>query len=1102
MAEVMELSRLLDATLGFDGTSVRAAADALDGLSSSLPRFPFHLLSIAMDAGGKTKGVRIAAAAYLKNYAGRNLEREIALSIREKDFKDQLMDALLRVEPEILKLLVEVLRLLVDLEFVKQNSWPELIPNLKLAIQESDFFSKSANCHWKTVNAFTMLQVLIRPFQYYLNPKVAVESVPAQLELLSEQILAPLLPVFHSLTGKVSLSPDIKDADAEKILLIICKCMYFAMRSHLPSVLVPCMASFSEDLIRILNSLSLDSPTPSLNLLRLKTGKRSLLIFCSLVTRHRKHSDRLMSCIVNCSFNLVKWTSNLSKLDFPAERIVSLAFDVISHILETGPGWKIVSPWFSSLLDAAIFPALMMNEKDLSEWEEDASEYLRKNLPSDFEEISGWREDLFTVRKSALNLLGVISSSKGPPVGNISSLPSSSKRKKAGKNKTNGQRSLMGELLVLPFLSKYPVPSDANICQPNILNNYFAVLMAYAGLQDFFRVGKPGYITTLLQVRVLPLYSISGKVPYLIATANWLFGELATCLPEDMNSDVYSSLLKALTMPDLSDTSCYPVRASAAGVIAKLVENDYPPPDWLQLLQVIVARIGSDDDESCILFQLLSCLVETASESVHTYIPDMIPPVVNAIMKFLPSDMEPWPQVVEKGFASIAVMAQSWRDSTNEDGSDDRKMASSSATIGRSLSCLLQKAWLNKDKPTKVMDEEADSSVPSSCIYHSSTLLQSIILSASGNEAIRKLKLSELLLIWADQIADWNSWEESEDLSVFGCINEVIRLSGKYELSQFFSRYMPSPPAPPIPPRSIIEGIGAFICEAISRYPSATQRACSCVHAILHVPPYSDANENVKLSLVVRFSQTAFSHYRSIQSDESSSVQKSLLLVIASCYLCYPHMVEDILAKNDNGFASWASAFSSLALKTSERNLSGESELKLFVMAMVKVTERLLEQRNPAPALVHGCLTSLMEATVCLNVDAADDENDEGTEEENDDYDDDDEDEETDDEDSEDDEREETHEEFLERYAKAAADLENGITVSEGDADYEDNEPELGSLGEVDCKQLVLEMIQRHRNTLANNTWELQPELVRTFMGAFQEDPGKHQVLELAFGGL
>lgn len=39
-----------------------------------------------------------------------------------------------------------------------------------------------------------------------------------------------------------------------------------------------------------------------------------------------------------------------------------------------------------------------------------------------------------------------------------------------------------------------------------------------------------------------------------------------------MSADVYSSLLKALAMPDNGKTSCYPVRISAAGAIAELLE--------------------------------------------------------------------------------------------------------------------------------------------------------------------------------------------------------------------------------------------------------------------------------------------------------------------------------------------------------------------------------------------------------------------------------------------------------------------------------------------------------------------------------------------------
>lgn len=41
---------------------------------------------------------------------------------------------------------------------------------------------------------------------------------------------------------------------------------------------------------------------------------------------------------------------------------------------------------------------------------------------------------------------------------------------------------------------------------------------------------------------------------------------------QEMSPDVYSSLMKALTMVDTADTSCYPVRVSAAGAISKLLE--------------------------------------------------------------------------------------------------------------------------------------------------------------------------------------------------------------------------------------------------------------------------------------------------------------------------------------------------------------------------------------------------------------------------------------------------------------------------------------------------------------------------------------------------
>ena len=62
----------------------------------------------------------------------------------------------------------------------------------------------------------------------------------------------------------------------------------------MPSALAPHLSSFCRDLFGILNSLSFDGAFTREDgyLLRLKTGKRILLIFCALVTRHRKLSDK------------------------------------------------------------------------------------------------------------------------------------------------------------------------------------------------------------------------------------------------------------------------------------------------------------------------------------------------------------------------------------------------------------------------------------------------------------------------------------------------------------------------------------------------------------------------------------------------------------------------------------------------------------------------------------------------------------------------------------------------------------------------------------------------------------------------------------------
>ncbi|XP_065863906.1 importin beta-like SAD2 homolog [Euphorbia lathyris] len=1089
--EVVQVAQLLNGTLNSDVNIVRSATESLDRLSL-LPHFPFSLLSIT--TGGENQGQRVAAATYLKNLVRRNVNGDGTNSKVSKEFKDHLFQTLLQVESAVLKVLVEVFRILVVAEFVEQNCWPELVPELRSAIWNSNLINNGANCECNTINALTVLHALIRPFQYFLNPKVPKEPVPPQLELITKEILVPMLTVFNHLIQKVLSIHSRTEVEVEKILLIVCKCIYLTVRSHMPSVLVPFLPPLCRDLIGLLDSLSFlhGDTLEDGYILRMKSGKRSLLIFSALVTRHRKYSDKLMPDIVRCTLKIVKYSINISKLDFLSERTISLAFDVISRVLETGPGWRLVSPHFLHLLDSAIFPAIVLNEKDISEWEEDTEEYMRKNHPSELEEISGWREDLFTARKSAINLLGVISMSKGPPTVSSRNDPAASKRKKGEKDKRDNQRSSMGELSVLPFLSKFPIPSDANVSKATTVYDYFGVLMAYGGLQEFLKEQKPGYVTLLVRTRFLPLYTVSATSPYLVAAANWVLGELSSCLPEELSADIYSSLLKALSMPDDGDTSYHPVRISAAGAIKELLENEYPPPEWLPVLQAVISRINiEEEEETSILFQLLCSVVEAGDEDITDHIPFMVSSLVGVLLKFMPPGLESWPQVVEKGIAALATMAKSWESFLPEELEQivsTEKWATGSIAIGKSLSTLLQHTWLT---PVLPMDEGDQSSLTPTCINDLSTLLRSIMLSVTGSDVILQLKLPELLLVWADLIADWHAWEESEDLSVFDCIEEAVNLYSKYGLKNFLARPMPSPPAPPVPPQSIIEGIGAFISEAVLQYPSATWRACSCIHMLLHVPGYSTDFEGVKQSLATAFCQAAFSRFKEIQS-KPGSLWKPLLLVISSCYLCYPDATMRILEKDvKGGFAIWGSALAFVCTSSCDYGLVEKSEIKLAVLTLAKVIEQLLGQDNSGGTLLRDCLNSLMEASIKLKEsqqEETEDEEDDGEAEDDDEEDEDDDDY---DDDSEDDERDETQEEFLERYARVAEALANG-TVEEGDVEDQEHDIEIGTLEEVDEQRIILSLLQRiHHFLVPGQT--LSPEVISAFLSAFPECQGFFQ---------
>ena len=131
------------------------------------------------------------------------------------------------------------------------------------------------------------------------------------------------------------------------------------------------------------------------------------------------------------------------------------------------------------------------------------------------------------------------------------------------------------------------------------------MLLGYGSLQEFVKVQGLEHVSLLLQTRVLPLYSMASPSPYLIAHANWLLGELAVCFPEELNQEIYNSLLKALVVLDVGNVSWHPARASVAGAFAALLQVEYTPAEWLNFLQILVCGTSEEKEEACLSLQLL-----------------------------------------------------------------------------------------------------------------------------------------------------------------------------------------------------------------------------------------------------------------------------------------------------------------------------------------------------------------------------------------------------------------------------------------------------------------------------------------------------------------
>lgn len=829
--------------------------------------------------------------------------------------------------------------------------------------------------------------------------------------------------------------------------------------------------------------------------------------------------DKYLPAISSAALKIV--IHSLNAKDHPMqERILSLSFDLVSNILETGPGWRLMAPHFSRLLECAIFPALKMKEKDIVLWEEDEEEYLRKNLPSDLEHASGWKEELLMPRQSALNLLGLIATAKGPPTAGGVKKGAAMKRKKWGKAKGKDGLGTAGEVLVMPFLSQFTLPPDGALPSSEFVANYFGAVLAYGALHEFLKTQDTEIVATLLQTRIFPLYAMVVPSPYVLANSNWLLGELASCLPEDMNEDVYTALLKALLAPNTGGLSWRPVRASAAGALSSLLQKEYKPRQWLPLLQAAVMGAKMQDEEDATLsLQLLGTAAEAGEDDVAPHVPAITAAVQGEILRHIPPHPEPWPQIVELGFSALASLAQTWDSFEPEepDEDEDESEALTSWKVGctglaNTFSHILQQAWLTPSQGEEALTQVAP---PPSCLSDTSVLISTILRYTPDLSSAASMKVETLLQVWANLIVDWNAWEEEEDEAVFDAIEEAVALQEKHPMLHFTLAETESTAGLPVVPRSILECFVTFAIGAIeSGYPSACWRACHCSYAFLHVSSKSCDGEQVAKGLVPQFTEVASRRLLQLTSP-AVPLAKPLILLVSMCFIILPEAVVKILPvgegdhnvtiKEDTspGLLQWAEALASLSESESVPGLSLESEMKLAALGLQKVLEYMIQNNitqdyKKGYTTAHHCFCALLKVTLDLKelLETSETEDDDSSEagsedeEEDDTEDDDDADEAEESEKSEEseEEHEETEEEFLERYAKTARELqEEAVEEAENGQDEDGHEIELGVLGLVDQEDQVVAFLKAHGKSFITQQPPLPEDLVTRFQEKFPD---------------
>lgn len=320
------------------------------------------------------------------------------------------------------------------------------------------------------------------------------------------------------------------------------------------------------------------------------------------------------------------------------DRLLTLALNYIEDAIEYKGTYATLRPQLEPLLGAVVFPLLCFNERDSALWQEDATEYVRKEFDV--------MEDYYSPRSSATNLL-------------LSFV------RKRRKDCLHFFVSFCAQVL-----QEEPPPSPPS-AQAACYYRKDGALLALGSMHAI--LSKPGgqyraSLEPMLVTHVLPM--LESPYGFLRLRAVWIYGQFARSLYSrkagggagDGGADggasapslanVFPAMLARMADPEL------PVRVQAALAINHLVESDCCNecvlrvlPELVRALFALMADIGNDE-----VIQALDTLIDKFGDQMSPYAVEIVRALVGHFLKIFEESQDDDGEMDDSALAAMGMM--------------------------------------------------------------------------------------------------------------------------------------------------------------------------------------------------------------------------------------------------------------------------------------------------------------------------------------------------------------------------------------------------------------------------------------------------------------